>query len=60
MSSSLPPLCVRFVAGRSDGRYIRNARFAKRLTPVLQSLSMQRWFFGFFFYFPCLLADGTG
>jgi hypothetical protein len=27
---------------------------------VIQSFAMQRWFFGFFFYFPCLLADGTG
>jgi hypothetical protein len=27
---------------------------------VIQSLPMRRWFFGFFFYFPCLLADGTG
>jgi hypothetical protein len=27
---------------------------------MLESLPMSRFFFGFFFYFPCLLADGTG
>jgi hypothetical protein len=34
--------------------------FAKSRRPMIESPSMQRWFFGFFFYFPCLLADGTG
>jgi len=27
---------------------------------MLESASMTRRFFGFFFYFPCLLAEGTG
>jgi hypothetical protein len=27
---------------------------------MLESSAMTRRFFGFFFYFPCLLADGTG
>jgi hypothetical protein len=27
---------------------------------MLQSFPMQRRFFGFFFYFPCQLAEGTG
>jgi hypothetical protein len=34
--------------------------FAKSGLPVLQSGSMSRFFFFGFFYFPCLLADGTG
>jgi hypothetical protein len=34
--------------------------FAKSHRPMIESPSMQRWFFGFFFYFPCLLADRTG
>ena len=34
--------------------------FAKSRRPVIEFPPMQRWFFGFFFYFPCLLADGTG
>jgi hypothetical protein len=27
---------------------------------VLESAPMSRRFFGFFFYFPCLLAEGAG
>ena len=27
---------------------------------MLESASMNRFFFGFFFYFPCQLAEGTG
>jgi hypothetical protein len=27
---------------------------------VIQSSPMQRWFFGFFFYFPRHLAEGNG
>jgi hypothetical protein len=35
--------------------------FAKTLLRVIQSEKMiHRFFFGFFFYFPCLLAEGTG
>lgn len=34
---------------------------AKPGCPVIQSKPMiHRFFFGFFFYFPCLLAEGTG
>jgi hypothetical protein len=36
------------------------AKIDKAVVSVIQSFPMQRWFFGFFFYFPCLLADGTG
>jgi len=27
---------------------------------MLESTPMKRWFAFFFFYFPCLLAEGTG
>jgi hypothetical protein len=27
---------------------------------MFESPAMSRYFFGFFFYFPCLAADGTG
>jgi hypothetical protein len=45
---------------RSAGVSSETRRFAKPLAPMLQSSTMQRWFFGFFYFTPCLLADGTG
>ena len=39
----------------------RAGKFAKRRFRMIQSGAMaQRFFFGFFFDFPCLLAEGTG
>jgi hypothetical protein len=33
----------------------------RRTRFVIESQAMtRRFFFGFFFYFPCLLAEGTG
>jgi hypothetical protein len=45
---------------RSAGVSSETRRFAKPLAPMLQSSTMQRWFFAFFYFTPCLLADGTG
>jgi hypothetical protein len=45
---------------RSAGVTFETRPFAKPLVPMLQSLTMQRWFFGFSYFNPCLLADGTG
>jgi hypothetical protein len=36
------------------------AKVDKAATFVLESTAMSRYFFFEFFYFPCLLAEGTG
>jgi len=41
------------------GRGLPARVFANRAVPVIQSLPMHRWFFGFFF-FPRHLAEGNG
>jgi hypothetical protein len=53
-------VCGGSVSERPAGVSSETLGFAKLLAPMLQSLAMQRWFFGFFYFTPCLLADGTG
>jgi len=44
----------------ASGRRALPWRLDKDGNSVFQSRQMTRWFFYFFYFFPCLLAEGTG